>query len=444
MNISRTICIGFAAIIMIGTLLLTLPISIATGQWGDPITALFTSTSAVCVTGLVVVDTGTYFSWWGQLFIMMLIQVGGLGYMTMTTFLLILLGRKFDLRQKFAIQESFDRTFIHGSRQLIKSIIGVTLLFEIGGALWLGLIFASRFPLWQSLWFGVFHSVSAWNNAGFGLLPNSLMDYQSSLGMNLIVPLLIIFGGAGYQVILEAYTLVRQKLANSRESPSLSLNFQVSTSTTFLLLLAGTFALLVTESQNPSTLGAMASLERFMAAWFQSVSTRTAGFNTIDIGKMTTAGLFMMIALMFIGASPGSTGGGIKTTTARILVSCTKAVLLGKEEVDLYERQLPIQVILKAIGVLVGSVATVITATVLVTLVETKLEFIQVLFEVVSAFATVGLSTGITPALSSLSKLIIIATMYVGRVGILLLIAAIIGDTKPSRVHYPEENLLVG
>jgi trk system potassium uptake protein TrkH len=179
-------------------------------------------------------------------------------------------------------------------------------------------------------------------------------------------------------------------------------------------------------------------------AWFQSVTPRTAGFNTIDIGKMTTAGLFITIALMFIGASPGGTGGGIKTTTLRVLTSCTQSILQGKQEVLLYERKIAISLILKAVGVLVGSVGTVILSTVLIALTDPNLDFIQILFEVVSAFATVGLSTGITGTVSTAAKLVLIATMYIGRVGILLLMSAILGDPRPSRIHYPEENLLVG
>lgn len=181
-----------------------------------------------------------------------------------------------------------------------------------------------------------------------------------------------------------------------------------------------------------------------MVAWFQSVTPRTAGFNTIDIGRMTTAGLFVTIALMFIGASPGGTGGSIKTTTFRVLTSCTKAILQGKEEVLLYERQVPISLILKAVGVVVGSVATVMISTILIALTDPKLDFIQILFEVVSAFATVGLSTGITASVSAAAKLVLIVTMYVGRVGVLLLMAALLGDPRPSAIRYPQENLLVG
>ncbi|NEO08835.1 potassium transporter TrkG, partial [Moorena sp. SIO3I8] len=229
-----------------------------------------------------------------------------------------------------------------------------------------------------------------------------------------------------------------------RQSLEFSLNFKVVTSTTIFLLIVGAIAFLFIEFNNYNTLGPSTLSDKFIKAWFQSVTTRTAGFNTIDIGKMTTAGLFITIAMMFFGASPGGTGGGIKTTTVRILVSSTKAILQGKEEVYLYKRQVPIELILKAIGVLVGSFATVILSTLLISLAEPNMDFIEILFEVVSAFATVGLSTGITPDVSTWAKLVLIGTMYIGRVGVLLLMASLLGEPRPSSVHYPEENLLVG
>jgi trk system potassium uptake protein len=444
MTIARTICLGFAAIITLGAFLLFLPISTTSGTWNDPIIALFTSTSAVCVTGLAVVDTGTYFSFWGQVFLALLVQVGGLGYMTVSTFLLLLLGRRFDIQQKLAIQESFDRPFFLNSKNLIKSILGLTLIFEITGAMFLTYEFSHQYSFRESLWMGIFHSVSAWNNAGFGLLKDNFMSYQSSVIINLVIPLLIIFGGIGYQVILELYIRLREISERRKWLTQFSLNFRVVTSTTIFLITLGTIAFFLTEIHNPDTLKNIPLPEQIMAAWFQSVTTRTAGFNSIDIGKMTTTGLFITIALMFIGASPSGTGGGIKTTTIRILTQCTQSVLLGKEEIDFYGRKVPMTVILKAIGVLIGSGVTVIISTILVSLTDPEYEFIQILFEVVSAFGTVGLSMGITASLSTAGKLIIITTMYIGRVGILLLMAAILGDPRPNKVRYPEENLLVG
>jgi len=444
MTVSRTICLGFLAVIAIGTLLLLLPISIQSGEWGNLVTALFTTTSAVCVTGLAVEDTGTYFSFWGQLFIVLLVQVGGLGYMTATTFLLLLVGRKFGLREKVAIQQSLDIQGMSGALQLVKSIIALTLLLELTGAILMFWVFRQEYTPTRSLWLAVFHSVSAFNNAGFGLFKDNLIGYAKSVPINLIVGLLIILGGIGYQVMMESYLWGRDRLMRRPTRPVFSLNFKIVTSTTLMLLGLGILAFLIAESRNPNTISNFSFNEKVLAAWFMSVTPRTAGFNTIDYGKMTTTGLFITIALMFIGASPGSTGGGIKTTTFRVLFNCTQAVLQGKDEVRCYQRQIPNTLVLKAVGVVFGSVMTVTMATVLITLTDPEIEFTRILFEAVSAFATVGLSTGITPTVSTGAKLILVLTMYVGRVGILLLMSSLLGDPKPTSIDYPEENLLVG
>lgn len=444
MTVARTICLGFMAVILCGTILLMMPFSTSNGTWNDPIVALFTSTSAVCVTGLSVVDPGTYFSFWGQLLILLLVQIGGLGYMTTTTFLILLIGKRFDLRQKVAIQQALDRPGMSGSSQIIRSIIATTIIFEITGIFLLLPAFVPDHGWSYGMWLAIFHSINSFNNAGFSLFKDNLIGYQTSLLVVFTVTGLIIFGGIGYQVILDMYLWLRDRLKRKTTFMVFSLDFKVAVSTTLLLLIVGTVAFFLIEIRNPETFGKFRFSDQLLLAWFQSVTPRTAGFNTIDIGKMSDAGLFITIALMFIGASPGGTGGGIKTTTLRVLTSCTKAILQGKEEVWLYERKIAITLILKAIGVVFGSLATVLSATVLISLTDPKLEFIQILFEVVSAFGTVGLSTGITGSISTAAKIVIIVTMYIGRVGVLLSMSAILGDPRPSRVHYPEGNLLVG
>jgi trk system potassium uptake protein len=444
MTVSRSICLGFIAVILTGTLLLMMPFSTSSGQWNDPIVALFTSTSAVCVTGHIVVDTATYFSRIGQAIIMALIQVGGLGYMTATTFLLLLLGRRFGLKDKIAIQQALDRRALQGSSQVLQSIIATTLIFELTGAFILLLVFVPDVGWPRGLWFALFHSVSAWNNAGFSLFSDNLMSYRANPLLNFAITGLIIFGGIGYEVIFELYLWIRERLLRQKMKTVRSLNFRVATSTTLFVLLIGTLAIWLIELRNPNTLGTLTVPQQLLAAWFQSVTSRTAGFNTIDNGQMTTAALFVTISLMFIGGSPGGTAGGIKTTTARVLASCTRAVLQGKEDVSMYERHVPLSLILKAVGVAVGSSVAVVIATVCIAIADPKLDFIRILFEVVSAFATVGLSTGITAGLTAFSKLVLVAMMYFGRVGILLLIGSLIGDPRPSSVQYPEESLLVG
>ncbi len=445
MTVSRTICLGFIAVILAGTALLMMPLATQNGQWNNLIVALFTATSAVCVTGHVVVDTATHFSGIGQFIIMLLVQIGGLGYMTVTTFLLLLLGRRFGLKDKIAIQQALDRRSLQGSNQILQSIVATTLIFELTGAFLLLLEFVPRVGWQQGLWFAIFHSVSAWNNAGFALFSDNLVSYQGSLLLNMVITGLIIFGGIGYEVILELFLMLRERVTRSSIRTVRSLNFRVAISTTIFLLLGGTFTIWFIEMRNTQTLATLSTSQQLLAAWFQAVTSRTAGFNTIDISKMTTAGLFITISLMLIGGCPGGTAGGIKTTTARILASSTYTVLQGKESVVLYRRQVPNTLILKAIGVTFGSMMTVICATIIISLVEPpELQFIQILFEVVSAFGTVGLSMGITASLTAVSKLALVATMYIGRVGILLLIAALLGDPKSTAIRYPEESLLVG
>lgn len=444
MTLARTICLGFIAIISTGTLLLLCPWSLAEGRWGDPIVALFTATSAVCVTGLAVVDTGTYFSFWGQATIALLSQLGGLGYMMMTTFLMLLLGRKFDLNQKLAIQDAFDRPFHLGSQTLVRSIIATTLMFELAGAIVLFTVFAPQYGPLSGLWLAIFHSVSAWNNAGFSLFPDNLMGYVHSWPVNFAITGLIIFGGIGYQVIIEFYHWIEHLRQGKRRAFTFSLNFKVVTSTTLFLLLFGTLCFWITEFETQPQFESFSFGEKMLGAWFQSVTTRTAGFNTIDNGKMTTAALFITMGLMFIGASPSGTGGGIKTTTFRILANCTRYVLRGQNRVLLYQREVPMPLLLKAVAVVFGSAMTIILGTIIISFTDPERDLIQVLFETISAFATVGLSTGITASLSPLAKLILVGLMYSGRVGVLLLMGAILGDPKPSLVAYPKENLLVG
>ena len=444
MNPARTICLGFVAVISIGTFLLMLPISSSNGTWSDLITALFTSTSAVCVTGLSVVDVGKFYSFWGQLFLTLLVQIGGLGYMTATTILLLLIGRRFSLRDKVTLQSALDTNGIRSGLQLVKSIIAVTMLFELTGVFALMPIFSQKMSFTESVWQSIFHSVNAFNNAGFSLFTDNLMGYVNSPMVSIIIGLLIIFGGIGYQVILEGYLWLRTKFSRDRDYISFSLTFCVVTSTTIALLLFGTIFFWFTEFSNSETLGKLPLFDQIVGAWFQSVTTRTAGFNTIDNGKMTVTGIFITIALMFIGASPGGTGGGIKTTTARILASCTVAALQGRDQINLYKLQVPNGLILKAVGVAVGSLFTVICSTGLLSLTDRNMGFINILFEATSAFGTVGLSTGITAALSPTGRLVIIATMYIGRVGVLLLMAAIFTDTRPSLIKYPQESMLVG
>jgi len=444
MTISRTICLGFLSAIAFGTVLLMLPFATTEGHWGNLLVSIFTATSAVCVTGLSVVDPSSYFSFWGELCIALLAQVGGLGYMTLTTFLMLLIGRKFDLQQRLAIQESFDRPFVQGSNNLIKSVIATTLLFEISGTVVLFFVFVQDYPPPQALWYAVFHSISAFNNAGFSLFPDNLVQYQNSLPVNLTITTLIIFGGIGYQVIIELYFWLRWIFKHPHRGFNFSLNFKVVMRVTGFLLIFGLIGILALEYQDPDSLLNLSVQNRLMVAWFQSVTTRTAGFNTINLNNLNATTLILIMLLMFVGASPSGTGGGIKTTTFAILANCTRSALRGQERVIMYERRIPPQLILKAIAVVFGSVMTVVISVSLLIFLEAGKSAVELAFEAVSAFATVGLSLGITSTLNPLSQWVLIFTMFIGRVGVTILMAAIVGDPRPSLIRYPEENLLVG
>jgi trk system potassium uptake protein TrkH len=444
MTVARTICLGFLGTILVSTLLLTLPVSIANGTWGDPLVALFTATSATCVTGLAVVDTGTYFSVFGQAMLLLTIQIGGLGYMTATTFLVLLLGRRFRLRHRVAVQESLDAAGLTSVSQLVTSVIALTVIIELTGAFILMLQFVPEFGWSQGLWQAMFHSVSAFNNAGFSLFPDNLIGYSVSPIVVLTISLLIILGGIGYQTIMEVFLWGREALKSEGRPFCFSMHFKTVTSTTLFLLLVGFVGFYATEQYAPGTLAFRSQGDRLWLALFQSVTARTAGFNTIDIGAMSTAGLFLMIALMFVGASPGSTGGGIKTTTLRILANCTQTVLRGGDDVILYRRQVPKGLLMKAFAVVMGSLTTVILVVMAIAISDPTFSFVEILFEAVSAFGTVGLSMGITAQLSVLAKLIIITLMYIGRVGVLLLMEALLGEPQASEIDYPEEDLLVG
>jgi len=443
MTPAKTVCLGFLGLICLGTFLLSLPLSTSDGTWNNLINALFTATSAVCVTGLSVVDVGQFYSPFGQAVLLLLCQVGGLGYMTTTTFLLYVIGRKFSLRDKLTLQQALDIPGIKGAINLVQSIISTTLIIEITGVFALFFIFKQYYSIDRSLWLAVFHSVSAFNNAGFSLFSENLMDFKRSVMVNLVISALIILGGIGYQVIFEGFLWLRAKLLRSTQRTVFSLNFRVATSTTIVFLVLGTLLFRLSEI-NSEAFSGLNSWEKWLAAWFQSVTTRTAGFNTVDNGKLSMAGLFITIGWMFVGASPGGTGGGIKTTTGRVLFACTRAALQGEEEVYIYERQIPHVLLIKAIGVAVGSLFTVICSTLLLSITDPRFRFIEILFECTSAFGTVGLSMGITGQISPLGRLILVVTMYIGRVGIMLLMAAIMETPKPKMVQYPEETLLVG
>lgn len=420
----RLIALGFAAVILIGSALLMLPISIRPGVEVAYIDALFTSTSAVCVTGLIAVDAYDNFTVFGQAVLAGLIQIGGLGVTSVGVGLILAAGRRVSIKGRSLVKEALNVDSFQGMVRLIQWVLKVTLCFEGAGAVLSFLTFSQDYPLPRALWTSVFHSIAAFNNSGFDILGGmqNLIPYQSDVLLNLVTCALIIFGGLGFLVMLD--------IRRAGSFRKLTFHSKVVITTTAALLAVGTLLLKATEDMT------------WLGAFFHSVSARTAGFSTYSMGELTNAGLFTLILLMFIGASPGSTGGGIKTTTFFALMQQVRAVFTKKKPGGFY-RTLPGEAIDKAGVIALLSVVVVCVGTFLLCVLEPELDFVRLLFEEVSAFGTVGLSTGITPDLSVASKLVLIFTMYIGRLGAFTLFSLWIDRPDPS-IRYTEEMITIG
>ncbi|WP_276354093.1 TrkH family potassium uptake protein [Cohnella caldifontis] len=433
----RLLVIGFALIILIGAQLLSLPEASATGQPTRWIDALFTATSATCVTGLVVVDTGTYYSSFGQIVILLLIQIGGLGFMTMATLFAVFLKRRISLKERLVLQEALNQSSIEGIVRLVRKVVGYSLVIELAGAVCFTVRFLFDMSPGRAVYYGIFHSVSFFNNAGFDIMGNyrSLMSYVGDPWVNLTAALLIILGGLGFVVLAD--------LADYRNKRKLSLHSKVVLSMSGLLIFAGAVVILVFEYSNPLTMGPLPLGQKLLAAFFQSVSPRTAGVNTLDVGSLRQATQFIIIVLMFIGASPGSTGGGIKTTTFAALIGAVNTMIRGKEDVVLFRYRLAQERVYKALTVTMFALALVMVATMILSTTEDHF-FLMILFEVTSAFGTVGLTMGLTTDLSLAGKIIIIIMMFIGRLGPLTLSYAI--APKPGRALYrnAEGKIIIG
>ena len=447
MTPARVLFLGFAGIILFGGFLLWLPISAAPGRSVAFIDALYTSTSAVCVTGLIVVDTPVVYSFFGQLVIVLLIQAGGLGYMTLAGIVFLLLRRRVSLRDRMVLQEALNVFSMQGIIRFVKRIVLITALVESIAALILTVRWWLEYPFARALWLGVFHAVSAFNNAGFSLFSTNLVQYVGDPTVVFVITSEIIIGGIGYLVISELYE--RRRAANG--GAALSLHARMAVALTAFLIIAGTVSLFVFEVDNPNTLQPMAPFTRFLASYFQAVTPRTAGFNTIDIGAMTEVAQLFVIILMFIGASPGGTGGGIKTTTFGVLMATLYSQIRGKADVVIRKRRLSPDTVAKAFNVAATAFLLVVAVTLTLGYVEPE-SLLRVTFETTSAFGTVGLSmtkpgmvTSISALFSPFGKLLIILTMFAGRVGPITVGAALLslGVTEPT-YRYPEDRVMIG
>jgi trk system potassium uptake protein TrkH len=438
---AQVLSLSIVALIAMGTSLLRLPAA-ATGASLSWLDAFFTATSAVCVTGLIVVDTPVDLTLFGQLVVLVLIQAGGLGYMAITTVVAVALGKQLTLQERLTLQEALNVQTMEGLARFAITVFKLTLAIEVAAAAVLSVRWIPEFGFWRGAYYGFFHSVSAFNNAGFALFSDNLIGYRGDWLVNIVITTLIIVGGLGFVVLNE--------LRYYRQAQRLSLHSRLVITVTGLLIVTGTVAIYLIEIRNPRTLAGLGPAEAVLAAYFQAVSPRTAGFNTVDIGAMTPAALFVVMVLMFIGASPGGTGGGVKTTTFAITVAALWATVRGAEEPTMFRRRLPHALIARAFLISLIAFLALNGVAALLLVFEGR-ELLPTLFETTSAFGTVGLSMGEAPSPLSLAghfspagKLLLAAMMFMGRVGPLTLAVAVARGRPRAHIRYPEGKVLIG
>ena len=432
------IAVGFGTAILVGTALLMLPTSKAGPGGASFLEALFTATSAVCVTGLIVVDTPVYWTGAGQVIILALIQVGGFGIMSFASLLGVLLARRMGLRSRISAAAETKSVGFGDVRQVLLGVLRITLVVEAVTAVLLAVRFAVGYghSPGEALWLGVFHAVSAFNNAGFALFSDSLMSYVGDPLICLPVAAAVIVGGLGFPVLFE---LGR----HYRYPRRWHMTTKLVLSGSVLLLTLGTVAITVVEWSNPGTLGGLRPGERVLAGFFQSVMTRTAGFNSVDIGQLHPVTLLVMDVLMFIGGGPAGTAGGLKITTFGVLFFILYTEISGGTAVNIFGKRLPRSVQRQALSIVLLAVGLVIGATMFLMLI-TDAGLDRVLFEVVSAFATVGLSTGITADIPAAGQVVLILVMFAGRLGPVTLASALALRSNPRYYEYPKERPLIG
>jgi trk system potassium uptake protein len=435
------LALGFALMIAVGTVVLMLPVSSAAGQWTPLLDALFTATSAVCVTGLVVVDTGTYWSEFGHVVIALLIQAGGFGFMASSTLLLLLVvRRRTRLRDRVLVQQTMGRGELGDVTGLVKRIALFTLLLEGVGALILAISFAGQGQdLLGAAWYGIFHAISAFNNAGFDLMgafgQSSLRGFVDDFAVLGVIGVLIVFGGLGYAIVEDLFSRRRWSL--------LALETKVVLPTTIALLVGGSLVFGLIEWNNPATLGSLPAEQRVLNAIFESVTLRTAGFSALDTAALLEPSLFIVMALMFIGGASGSTAGGIKVNTFSVLLIAIVSTAFGRPSAEAFGRRIQHTVIYRALAVALLSIAALFVTGFVLEVLSAQ-PFVDVLFEAVSALGTVGASRGITPDLPDPAHVVVIIAMYVGRLGPLTLVLALTARARPVAYRPAVESMRIG
>ncbi|MGL5353190.1 MAG: TrkH family potassium uptake protein, partial [Clostridium sp.] len=414
----------------------SLPSASSSGERTNILDSAFTATSAVCVTGLVTLDTSTHWSRFGQTVIIILIQIGGLGFMSFATLIAIFLKRKISLKSRLVMQEAMNTFSIQGLVKMVQYIFGFTFAVEIIGALLLSIEFVPTYGLGTGLFYSMFHSISAFCNAGFDLFGTSLVTYNKNVFVILVISVIIIIGGLGFTVWLDLYRFKNIK--------KLSIHSKLVILVSTVLIFGGAILMFIFEFNNAETIGNMMIKNKVLNSFFSSVTTRTAGFNSISINYMSTAGKFLNISLMFIGGSPGSTAGGLKTTTIGIVVLTVISVIKGREDTEVFGRRFSKSLVYKAFTLLFIGMGLIIIVTMMLSYTEKGVSFMDLLYETTSAFGTAGLSTGLTPKLSNIGKILIMLMMYFGRVGPLTVVLAMARKRKKSGYKYPEGKILIG
>ncbi|PGZ95970.1 potassium transporter TrkH [Bacillus pseudomycoides] len=428
----RVLILSFVILSIIGTCLLKLPIATTTHiSWID---ALFTTVSAFTVTGLGVVDTGTVFTLFGQLVILTLIQVGGLGIMSFAILIFIMLGKKIRLQNRILLQQALNQTNIGGVIRLAKALFLFSFTVECVAALLLALEWIPRYGFSKGLYYSFFHSISAFNNAGFSIWSDNLMSQAHSVLVNLVISSLIILGGIGFTVIVD--------IKHKRNFANLSLHSKLMLSSTLLVNASATILIFIFEFHNPLSMKGFTPFQEGLAAYFQSVTTRTAGFNTIDISHLTKPTLLLMMLLMFIGAGSASTGGGIKLTTFLIMMLGVLKFLYGQDDIIIFRKSIKDSYIVKSLAITIISILFIFFAMLILSITE-QAPLIMSAFEVFSAFGTVGLTMGLTTKLTIIGKIVIIFMMFFGKMGPLTF-AFSFARRKRTKIKYPNEDLLTG
>lgn len=435
-NVPLFLGMSFLVVILIGATLLSLPIASVDGNSVGFINAFFTASSATAVTGLVVANTATQWTMFGKVVIITLIQIGGLGTITLFSIATVLLGKKVSLQQRLLVKEQLNITSMSGIVKWVIYVTKITFLIEFIGALLLSFSLIPKYGFKTGVWYSIFHAISAFCNAGFDLFGDSIVSYSGDIYINMIICGLVIMGGLGFLVYMDIY--------NSRNFRNLKMHSKVVISVSALLLIIGTVATLLIEYNNSLSIGDFGFGHKVLASFFQSTVTRTAGFNSIDIGQVHDATAIIYILLMFIGGSPASTAGGLKTTTFAVMVFSTIGMVRGEHDIVIFNRKIDKEVILRALAITIVCISLVVIVTMAIAIVEhDRFDSLDILFETVSAFGTVGMSRGITPHLSDISKIILGFTMFIGRVGPTTIAVGLM-KTKPSSIKYASGKILVG